>query len=140
MKRLMIIGLACLLSACVSNVADLRQGKAADKVADFPAAAADLSDCVHRAMKSMDSPYDFRLIARPDNLEFFITTTPVSEAITRREPATLELHFMAQGKTTTVEMRENAIGGRVLSLETWSIIERCAQQVGAPPAKRPTAP
>jgi hypothetical protein len=133
LKRFIVIGLACLLSACVSSVADPRHGKA-DKVADFPAAAADLSDCVHRAMKSMDSPYDFRLIARPDNLEFFITTTRVSEAITRREPATLELHFMAQGKTTTVEMRENAIGGRVLSSETWPIIERCSQQVGAPPA------
>jgi len=138
LRRLTVVGLACLLSACVS-LANLRQAKA-NKVADFPAAAADLSACVHRAMKSMDSSYDFRLIARADNLEFFITTTPVSDAITRREQAGLELHFMAHGKTTTVEMREDAIEARILSRETWSIIERCSQQVAAPPAASPIAP
>jgi hypothetical protein len=133
LKGLTVVGLAYLLTACVSSPADLRPAKA-DRVADFPAAAADLSDCVHRAMKRMDSPYAFRLIARPDKLEFFITTTRESDAITQQEHTGLELHFMAHGKTTTVEMREDAIGVPMLSGETWTIIERCSQQVAAPPA------
>jgi len=139
MKRLTVVGLTCLLSACESSLADLRQAKA-DKVADFPSAAVDLSDCVHRAMEAMDAPYAFRLNARPDKLEFFITATRVSDATTLREMAGLELHFMAHGQTTTVEMRESAIGDHVLGRDTWSIIERCSQQVVVPPAASPTAP
>jgi hypothetical protein len=77
MKRHTLVSLACLLSTCVSTPADLHQANA-DKVADFPAAAADLSNCVHRAMETMDSSYAHRLHGRPDKLKFFITTTRVS--------------------------------------------------------------
>jgi len=128
MKRLTVMGLACLLSACQSNLADLLPSKP-DKVADFPAAVADLSDCTHRATYSMTSPYLFRLIARADNREFLITATETSEQTLRPTLATFELHFMANGKTTRVEMRESAIGDPSLSREIWSIVERCSQRV-----------
>jgi hypothetical protein len=98
----MVVSLACLLSACVSSLADLCEANA-DKVADFPAAAAELSDCVHRAMKAMGSSYAHRLHASPDKLEFFITTTRVSNVITRRQMVGLELRFIAQGQATTVK-------------------------------------
>lgn len=87
----------------------------------------------------MDSPYDFRLIARPDNLEFCITTARPSEATMRRGQTRLELHFIAYGETTTVELRADTVGDGVLSLETWSIIERCSQQTARTPAASPTA-
>lgn len=139
MKRLTVISLACLLSACVSSLVDLCQANA-DKVADFPAAAADLSDCVHRAMDAMGPTYAHRLHASPDKLEFFITTTRVSEVITQRQMVGLELRFIAQGQATTVEMREGATGGWYLARKVWPLIERCSQQVAAPPAASPPAP
>jgi hypothetical protein len=139
-KRLAVIGLTCLLSACVSSLADLRQDKA-DKVGDFPVAAVYLSNCVHRTMKGMDSPYDFHLNARPDNLEFYITATRVSDAITRREVAGIELRFIAHDqKTTSVEMREGVPDGKALAYQAWPLIERCSQQLTARPAPNPTAP
>lgn len=136
MKRLMVISLACLLSVCVSSLADLCQANA-DKVADFPAAAAELSDCVHRAMDAMGPSYAHRLHARPDKLEFFITTTRVSEVITQRQLIGLELRFIAQGQATTVEMREGVTGGWYLARKVWPLIERCSQQIAAPSAVRP---
>lgn len=139
MKRLTVVSLACLLSACVSNLAELRQATA-DKVADFPAAAADLSDCVHRDMEAMGSSYAHRLHARSDKLEFFITATPVSKVITRRQRVGLELRFIAQGQATTVEMREGATGGWYLARKVWPLIESCSQQVAAPPAASLPAP
>ena len=140
MKRLGFLSLACLLSACMSSLADSRQTNA-DKVADFPAAAAaDLSDCVHRAMDAMDSSYAHRLHARPDKLEFFITATPVSKVITRPQRAGLELRFIAHGQATTVEMREGVTGGWYLARKVWPLIERCSQQVATPPAAIPPAP
>ena len=134
MKRLTVVGLACLLSACVSSLADRRQ---ADKVADFPGAAAELSDCVHRAMEEMGSSYSLRLHSRPDKLEFFIITRPVSRVITRPQRAGLELRFIAQGQATTIEMREGATGGWYLARKVWPLIERCSQQVATPPAANP---
>ena len=75
MKRLAVVGLACLLSACQSSHTDLLPDKP-EKVADFPATkAVDLSDCVHRAAQSMPFPYVFHLNARADKLEFVITAT-----------------------------------------------------------------
>ena len=139
MKRLTVISLACLLSACVSSLADLCQANA-DKVTDFPAAAADLSDCVHRAMEAMGSPYAHRLHAHPDKMEFFITTTRVSEVITRQKMEGLHLRFIAHGQATTVEMREGATGGWYLARKVWPLIERCSQQVAAPSAASPSAP
>jgi hypothetical protein len=138
MKRL-TVGLACLLSACVPSLAEFRQDEP-DKVADFPAAAADLSNCVHRATDAMESPYAFRLDAHPDKRKFLITATPVSKVITRRQRAGLELHFKAQGQATRVEMREGVTGGWWLARKVWPLIERCAQQVAVPPTPSPTAP
>ena len=139
MKRLMVASLVCLLSACVSTPADLRPANA-DKVTDFPAAAAELSNCVHRAMDAMGSSYAHRLHAYPDKLEFFITTTRVSEVITQRQLIGLELRFIALGQATTVEIREGATGGWYLARKVWPLIERCSQQVAGPPAANPTAP
>jgi hypothetical protein len=133
------MGLTCLLSACVASVADLRQAQPA-RVGDFPAAATDLSDCVHQAMKAMESPYDFRLNARPDKLEFYITATRVADAITNRQMAGIELRFIAHNQATSVEMREGDPDGWVLARQAWPLIERCSQQLTARPAPNPTAP
>ena len=133
MKRLTLVSLACLLSACVSNLAELRQANA-DKVADFPAAAAELSGCVHRAMEAMGSSYAHRFHAGSDKLEFFITTIPVSKVITQRQMVGLELRFIALGQATTVEMREGVTGGWYLARKVWPLIERCSQQVATSPA------
>lgn len=129
----------CLLSACVSRLADLRQDKA-DKVGDFPAAAVYLSSCVHRTVKEMESPYDFRLITRLDQLEFYIIATRVSDAITKREMAGLELHFIAHDQATSVELREGVPDGWVLARQVWPIIERCSQQLSPLPTPDPTVP
>lgn len=137
MKRLTLVSLACLLSACVSSQADRRQ---ADKVADFPGAAAELSDCVHRAIEKMGSSYSLRLHSRPDKLEFFITTRPLSRVITRPQRASLELRFIAQGQATTVEMREGVTGGWYQARKVWPLVERCSQQVATPPAASLPAP
>ena len=139
MKRLTVVGLACLLSVCVSSLADLCEANA-DKVADFPGAAADLSDCVYRAMDAMGSSYAHRLHATPDKMEFFITTTRVSEVITQRQMVGLELRFIAQGQATTVEMREGVTGGWYLARKVWPFVERCSQQLAAPPAASRPAP
>ena len=137
MKHFTVVSLACLLSACMSNLADIRQTNA-DKVADFPAAAAELSDCVHRAMQAMGSSYAHRLHARPDKLEFFITTTRVSDVIKRRKMEGLELRFIAHGQATTVEMREGVTGGWYLARKVWPLVERCSQQIAVPSAASPT--
>jgi hypothetical protein len=139
MKRLTIVSLACLLSACESGLTELRQENI-DKVADFPGMAADLSDCVHRAMKAMDSPHAHRLHALPNKREFFVTATPVSKVLTRPQVASLELRFIAHGPATTVEMREGVTGGWVLARKVWPLIERCSQQGAAPPAASGPAP
>lgn len=139
MQRLTLVSLACLLSVCVSSLADRRQAHA-EKVADFPAAAAELSNCVHRAMDAMGPSYAHRLHARPDKLEFFITTTRVSEVITRRQNIGLELRFIALDQATRVEMREGVTGGWYLARKAWPLIERCSQQIATPPAASPTAP
>ena len=139
LKRLAVIGLTCLLSACVSSLADLRQDKA-DKVGEFPAEAAHLSRCVHRAMKEMESPYDFRLNSRPDKLEFYITAARVSDAITKREQAGLELRFIVHDQATSVELREGVPDGWVLARQVWPIIERCSQDLTPLPTPDPTVP
>jgi hypothetical protein len=138
-KRLTVVSLACLLSTCESGLAEIRQDNI-DKVADFPGAPADLSGCVHRALEAMGSSYAHRLHAHPDKPEFFITTTPVSEVITRAQRAGLELRFVAHGQGTTVEMREGVTGGWVLARKVWPFIERCSQQIAAPPAASLPAP
>ena len=139
LKRLAVIGLTCLLSACVSSLADLRQNQA-DQVGDFPAAAKVLSNCVHRAMRKTESPYDFRLNARPDNREFYITATRVSDAITKRELAGLELRLIAHDQATSVELREGDPDGSVLARQVWPIIERCSQALTPLATPDPTVP
>ncbi len=134
MKRLAVIGLACLLSACQST--HLLEGPP-DKTASFPLMTADLSDCVHRSAQSMRSPYWFRRHARADNLEFVVTATGPHAPIASKFPQ-LELRFLTQGATTIVEMRDNATGDHELSDETWAFVERCAHQVDRPSA--PTSP
>lgn len=139
MKRLMIVGLTFLLSACVTNQADLRQADA-DKVAIFPATAENLSGWVHQATEALDVPYTFRLSTFPDKRKFLITATSVSKVITRRQMMGLELHFIDQGSATTVEMRKGVTGGWWLAPKVWPLIERCAEQVAAPPTASPPAP
>ena len=138
MKRLVVIGLACLLSACQSGFANLLPGQP-EKTADFPTMGADLSDCVYRAAQGMRSPYLFRRKARADNLEFLVTATG-SNSATHSPLPKLELRFITQGVATTVEMRDTAIGDHELSHDVWSIVDRCAQQVTKPSAAKPTAP
>ena len=96
MKYLMIVSLACLLSACVSNAANLPQTHA-DTVAEFPAGTTDLSACVHQATETLNVPYSFRLHTHPDKRKISITAASVSKVITRREMIGLELHFIPQG-------------------------------------------
>jgi len=139
MKRLTLVGLAFLLSACVSNQADVRQADA-DKVAVFPAAAENLSECVHQTAEALDVPYTFRLHTRPDKRKFLITATSVSKVITRRQMTGLELHFSAQAQATTVEMRKGVTGGWWLAPKVWPLIERCSEHVAAPPTASPPAP
>ena len=106
MKRLAVVGLACLLSACQSSHTDLLPDKP-EKVADFPATTAeDLSDCVDRAAQSMRSPYVFHLNARADKLEFVITATGEPNTTMRPKLLKLELHLMTKGESTTVEMKK----------------------------------
>jgi hypothetical protein len=138
MKRLVVIGLACLHSACQSGFANLLPGQP-EKTADFPTMGADLSDCVYRAAQGMRSPYLFRRKARADNLEFLVTATGSNAATSSTLPK-LELRFITQGEATTVEMRDTAIGDHELSHEIWSIVDRCAHQVTKPSAAKPTAP
>ena len=138
MKRLVVIGLACLLSACQSGFVNLLPGPP-EKTADFPTMGADLSDCVYRAAQGMRSPYLFRRKARADNLEFLVTATGSNSATNSRLPK-LELRFITQGGATTIEMRDTAIGDHELGHDVWSIVDRCAQQVTKPSAAKPTAP
>lgn len=140
MKRLAVVGLACLLSACQASRTDLLPDKP-EKVADFPATtAADLSDCVHRAAQSMRYPYVFHLNARADKLEFVITATGESDTTMRPKVPKLELHLMAKGENTTVEMKKSAVGDHELNRDIWSIVERCAQRMAEHPAEKSTAP
>jgi hypothetical protein len=138
MKRLVVVGLACLLAACQSNPINVLPGPP-EKAADFPTKAPELSDCVYRAVQSMRSPYIFHRTARADNLEFLVTARGIN---TEKQPKlpTLELRFITQGETTTVEMRDTATGDHELTPEIWSSVERCSRQVAKPPAARSTAP
>jgi hypothetical protein len=126
MKRLTVMSLACLLSACVSQQTDLHQ-TTSHKAADFPVTASDLSDCVHRATETVDTSYAFRLHPRANNTGFSITATKRSHVITRRQLVGLELHFIPQGEATRVEMREGVTGGWWLAPKVWPLVERCAQ-------------
>ena len=135
MKRLAIVGLACLFIGCQSSRTDLLPDKP-EKVADFPATTAeDLSDCVHRAVQSMRSPYIFHFNARADKLEFVITATGKSDVTMRPKLPKLELHLMTKGESTTVEMKKSAIGDHELNHDIWSIVERCAQRMPEHPAE-----
>ena len=133
LKRLIVVSLACLLSACVSNATNVPQVQA-DKVAEFPVGATDLSACVHQATETLDVPYSFRLHARPDKRAFVITATSLSKVITRREMIGLDLHFIPQGQSTTVEIRKGVTGGWWLAPKVWPLIEHCSQHVTTPPA------
>ena len=140
MKRLAVIGLACLFPACQSDLVGLLPDKP-DRVADFPATTSPaLSDCVYRAAQLMPAPYTFHLNARADNREFLITATGVSDKSVHSGLAILELQFLTKGKTTTVEMRESPIADHVLSRQLWSIVERCAEQEAMPPTEKSIAP
>ena len=130
MKYFIIVSLACLLSACVSNAAHLPQAHA-DTVGEFPAGATDLSACVHQATEALDVPYSFRLHTHPDKRKISITAASVSKVITRREMIGLELHFIPQGQSTTVEMRKGVTGGWWLAPKVWPLVERCSQQHAA---------
>ncbi|MBC7838351.1 MAG: hypothetical protein H7Y39_06900 [Nitrospiraceae bacterium] len=139
MKRLAVVGLACLLTACQSSPTDLLPDKP-EKVADFPATTAeDLSDCVHRAAQSMRSPYVFHLNARADKLEFVITATGEPNTTMQPKLLKLELHVMTKGESTTVELKKSARGDHELNRDIWSLVERCAQWMPEHPAEN-TAP
>jgi hypothetical protein len=138
MKRLAAIGLTCLLSACQSGPATLLEGQP-EKTANFPTMATDLSDCVYRFAQSMRSPYLFHRHARADNLEFVVTATGSNAPIATTLPK-LELRFITQGETTSVEMRDNAIGDHELSHDVWTIVERCSQQKTKPSESKSSAP
>lgn len=137
MKRLAAIGLACLLSGCESSPATLLEGQP-EKISNFPTTAADLSDCVYRFAQSMRSPYLFHRHARADNLEFVVTATGSNAPIATTLPK-LELRFITQGETTSVEMRDNAIGDHELSHDVWTIVERCSQQKAKPSESKSSA-
>jgi hypothetical protein len=135
MKRLAIVGLACLFIGCQSSRTDLLPDKP-EKVADFPATTAeDLSDCVHRAAQSMGSPYTFHFNARADKQEFVITATGKPDTTMRPKLPKLELHLMTKGESTTVEMKKSAIGDHELNHDIWSIVERCAQRMPGQPVE-----
>jgi len=127
MKYLTVVNLACLLSACASTQANPPPSNA-DKVAEFPAGATDLSACVRQATETLDVPYTFRLHTNPGKRIFVITATSVSTVITRRHMIGLELQFIAQGQATTVEMRKGVTGGWWLAPKVWPLVEHCSQQ------------
>jgi len=139
MKRLTLVGLVFLLSACVSNQADVREANG-DKVASFPVAAADLSACVHQATEALDVPYTFRLYTRSDKRTFLITATSVSKVIRQRQMIGLELYFTDQGSATRVKIQKGVTGGWWLAPKVWPLIERCSEHVAAPPTASPPAP
>jgi rhamnose utilization protein RhaD (predicted bifunctional aldolase and dehydrogenase) len=139
MKYFMVVSLACLLSACVSNAANLPQTHA-DTVAEFPAGATDLSACVHQATEALEVPYNFRLHTHPDKRKISITAASVSKVITRREMIGLELHFIPQGQSTTVEMRKGVTGGWWLAPKVWPLVEHCSQQQAAQRVGNPRVP
>ena len=136
MKRLAAaIGLACLLSACRSSHASLLEGPP-EKEANFPTMAADLSDCVYRFSQSMRSPYLFhRFIVRAD--KEFLVTAKGSNAPTQPTLPRLELRFLSQGETTSVELRDTASGNHELEDEVWAIVERCSHQKAKPQRESP---
>jgi hypothetical protein len=132
-NRLPVMGLTCLLAACVSSLAD--------KVGDFPVNAVYLSSCVYQSMKGMVSPSsDFRLKAHADNLGLYITVTRVAEVNTTRERAALDLRFLAHDQTTSVELRKRGRDGWVYAGQAWLLIERCSRQLTGRPAPNLTAP
>lgn len=90
--------------------------------------AAELSDCVYRFAQSTRTPYLFDRDVRANNMEFLVTGNAAS---TLKLPK-IELRFITQGETTTVEMRENAVGDHELSRDIWAIVERCSQQKAKP--------
>jgi hypothetical protein len=135
MKRLAAMGLACLLSACQSSPATLLKGPP-EKIENFPAMAADLSDCVYRFAQSRRSPYLFDREVRAGNIEFLVTGTAASVS----KLPQIELRFITQGETTIVELRENAVGDHELSHDVWTIVEQCSQQQAKPSGSTSTAP
>jgi len=87
----------------------------------------------------MRSAYLFHRIVRADNQEFWVTATGSNAEVVPKLPQ-LELHFITQGKSTTVELRHTASGDHELSPAVWAIVERCARQVAMPSAATSTAP
>ncbi len=139
MKYLKVVSLVCLLSACASTQVNTPQTPA-DKVAEFPSRARDLSACVHQAAEALNVPYTFRLHARPDKRAFVITAALIPMVITQREFIGLELQFLPQGEATTVEIREGVTGGWWVAPKVWPLVERCSQQHAAQPFGIPRAP
>src|SRR5688572_9660475 len=135
MKRFAAIGLACLLSACQSSPTALLKGPP-EKIENFPAMAAELSDCVYRFAQSMRSPYLFEREVRAGDREFVVTGTAASVS----KLPQIELRFITQGETTIVELRENAAGDHELSHDLWAIVERCSQQRAMPSGSKSLAP
>ena len=132
MKRLAAMGLVCLLSACQSSPETYLSGQPA-KAANFPAMAADLSDCVSRFSQSMLSAYWFHRIPVREDKEFLVIAKG-SNAPTQPKYPQLELRFISQGQTTQVELRNTHIGDHELEDQVWSIVGRCAQQMTKPSA------
>jgi hypothetical protein len=129
MKRLAATGLACLLSACQSNLTDILPNLP-EKFTDFPATTAeDLSHCVHRAAQSKISPYSFHLNARADKMEFVMTATGRTHTTMRPKSSKLELHFITKGESTRVEMEKSALEDQELNRDIWLTVERCAQKM-----------
>ena len=80
MKRLAGVGVMCLLAACMTSPAGLHQAEP-DIVSEIPAVAAELSDCLYRAMQNMGSPYTtLHLHPRPDKLEFYLTNAALNNS------------------------------------------------------------
>ena len=131
---LLVPPLLALLSACQSNYLPGEP----EKAAAFPAMATDLSDCTYRSGQALRSPYMLHRIQIRADKEFLVTATG-SNAPAQTFPK-LELRFISQGETTTVEMRDSAIQNHELSDAVWAIVERCSQQMTKPPGARATAP
>ena len=83
MKRFTVISLACLLSACVSSLADFVVRPTRWRT--FPQRRRSSRTACTGPCKRWTLPIPFASAPDPDKQEFSITTRPVSRVITRRK-------------------------------------------------------
>ena len=138
MNQVAMIVLLGALSGCVSTLTEVRQAEP-EKTIEYPVDAETLSYCVHRAVEGIDSAYTYRLSHSPDRREFFISATRLSDAITLRQMAGMEVRFLSHVRTTTVELRKGDTDGWWLARDTWPLIEHCSQQLTQPSPDAGTA-